>query len=195
MSIEEYLRAINSNSESPHPIAIGFADTTIEQFMTGFNFCSPFSALKIFNFAWSGARAATYMSRCGLAHHTAPVTRQSLESLVYGVLFARRKEFHDLWKQRHNSQSAKEKFRKRGFSTGLDEFEKCSPGTKAAIKSHYASLIDTGAHPNVIPLTLSSELHWDSKEEIGYANLLQISSEPAQTVALSDIAFNYKFLL
>lgn len=153
LSNAAFLDAVLINSSAPHPIHIGQADEILRNFLSDWKLASHVSSLKMIALAWGSLRTATLISRMGLVVQAPPVQRQAVESIAYAVLFRFVHEFDGIWKARHSDDASARKFRREGWSKALEIIRTKDRDLESAIKRFYETLIDLGAHPNILALS------------------------------------------
>ncbi|GFM10209.1 TPA: hypothetical protein ACJJXW_000480 [Enterobacter cloacae] len=78
-----------------------------------------------------------------------PVLRTALESACYAFLIAKNEELGVVWINRHNSESALQRCRKKlTVKRACEKLSSFSPEMAEYVMAHYDASIDYGAHPN-----------------------------------------------
>lgn len=191
----EYLDAVASNLDAPHPVCLAHLDAVVSECLIFEGSASKVSALKMFHLSWSSLRCATLLCRNGMVAQTSPVIRQSIESTVYGLLFAMDSEYHELWKARHDDDAAKNKFRYKAWNRAIDLIRDKDEDLSRKIKKTYDSLIDFGAHPNPLILEMISDYEIEPGAEFGKAQFSMILGQPYIDFAIINVMSGYDVLL
>lgn len=109
-------------------------------------------------------RSAALLGMAGLLAESAMVMRGCLENALYAFYLSENPEKIDLWFSRHdqdeqlrrqNLREIKKAFRPSDFIIGLESVDR---ENGAAARSLYESLIDMGAHPNMMGFYSATEL-------------------------------------
>jgi hypothetical protein len=145
-----YWKAFSHNLNEPQPLFLGTLDGLLTECFEKLDPDGRVNEVKMFSASFAGIRAASMMALGGSAMHIPAVLRTSLESAAYGALFGNSQEWYQIWSQRHDDKTAKDKFRKSGLAMAKQSVEKLGGGFKSNFESLYQMLIDFGAHPNVL---------------------------------------------
>jgi hypothetical protein len=195
LSASTFLDAALSNAGAPHPICIGQTDELIRLFFTDWTLATNVSSLKMIALAWGSLRVSTLLARMGLVIQAPPVQRQAIESVAYAVLFKFDSEFHDVWKSRHLDEALARRFKREGWARALVLIKERSENLESRIRSIYESLIDLGAHPNVLALFQMSEYRIESGSALGSAYFSQVLGQPNVDVAHINSISGYNILI
>jgi|GEM_PF-6345928 len=195
LSASTFLDAALSNAGAPHPICIGQADELLRFFFSDWEQASNISSLKMIALAWGSLRVSTLLTRMGLVIQAPPVQRQAIESIAYAVLFRFDAEFHEVWKSRHLDEDLARKFKREGWSRALAILKENNENLESGIRSTYETLIDLGAHPNVLAISQMSEYRIESGSELGRAYFSQILGQPNVDIAHINSISSYNILL
>lgn len=118
-----------------------------------------------------------------------------MESLVYGLLFRLDPTFHVLWKRRHHDPKAAAKFKREGWSQALQLIEKENPNLVGGIRRQYETLIDLGAHPNVLGIDQMSEYFAEPGSDFGRAQYAMLLGQPNIDLSHINTGFCYSLLI
>lgn len=195
LSASTFLDAAMGNTSAPHPICIGQADELLRFFFSDWAQASSVSSLKMIALAWGSLRVSTLLARMGLVIQTPPVQRQAIESIAYALLFRFDSEFHEIWKSRHLDEALARKFRREGWSRALALIKEKNENLESGIRSTYESLIDLGAHPNVLAVSQMSEYKIEPGAELGRAYFAQVLGQPNVDIAHINSISGYNILI
>ena len=176
--LSDYLAKWKHNIGGPYPECIASADYLLADCVNNLDRNQHLTSARLFQTGFGSWRASVTMSLAGAASQVPATLRHALECTLYAFVCARDTNFEETWWKREVDESAKKSMRGRTGPLARAKVILASENFQLRDSASFLldTLIDFGAHPNVMLFTENTEIK-ENGENVSYITTLLGSNE------------------
>lgn len=178
--LSEYLGKFSNNLSGPVPKCAELADELLSSCANRLNNNQHVTSAQLFQFGFGSWRSSVALNLAGASAQIPILLRHAVECGLYAFLCMHDKQFEDQWFERESNPKAKSEMRGRNgpLPKAKSLLENRNPLLKSRLVSTLDTLIDFGAHPNILQFV--DHVHYEEDSEKETSTVFLLGSEEAR---------------